>query len=71
MVLIKSKMNLSNNKQGIFPDLNFDASTIIENYEDLYENPCGIYYELKKVFTASGEKITSDVIDSFIFQPQF
>ncbi|HZY25050.1 MAG TPA: hypothetical protein VFE71_04435 [Bacteroidales bacterium] len=64
-------MNLSKNKQGIFPDLNFDASTIIKNYEDLYENPCGIYFELKKVFTASHEKITSEVNDSFIYQPQF
>ena len=63
-------MNLSMDKQGSFPDLNFDANTILKNYEDLFENPCGIFHELKKVFTASGEKITSDAINSFIFKPQ-
>ncbi len=64
-------MNLSFSKQSVFPDLNFDMSIIIRNYEDLFDNPCGIYSELKKVFTASSEKITSDAINSFIFQPQF
>jgi hypothetical protein len=61
-------MKTSDKTQNIFFDLNFDESIIRNAYEDLFENSCHLYFELKKAFFEANELMSSNLIDSIIFQ---
>lgn len=58
-------MKSSSLTQDIFPDLNFEDSSIRKAYEDLFENPCRFYFELKKAFIEY-MGTSQELIDSFI-----
>ncbi len=60
-------MKSSYYSQNIFPDLVFDESVIRKAYEDLLENPCRFYFELKKAFKEISNERFSDLINSLIF----
>jgi len=55
--------------QNIFPELNFDDTTIIKAYEGLFENPSRLYYELKKAFILASLGISFELIDCFRYMP--
>jgi hypothetical protein len=61
-------MKISRKTQNVIFDFSFDESTIRKTYEDIFENPCRFYFELKKAFITVSELMTSDLIDSFNFQ---
>ena len=61
-------MKTSNKTRNMFFDLNSDESTIRNVYEDLFENSCCLYFELKKAFFEANELMSSDLIDSIIFR---